>query len=158
MLVSGCSRARRCAITPSSARAFAGLLVLVGALTVSVAPLLIRTEIGASTTALAGIIAAIGLALLGPTLVSRASGALARRLPARAPAPTWLAVANSHGYALRVAGAVTTLAMAVVFTLTYTLTQTTLARATGARRRAARMPPFVTGGGVRLLQISIRSR
>jgi putative ABC transport system permease protein len=123
--------------TPSSGRAFAGLLVLVGAMTVAVAPLLIRTEIGASTTALAGIIAAIGLALLGPTLVSRASGALARRLPARAPAPTWLAVANSHGYALRVAGAVTTLAMAVVFTLTYTLTQTTLARATGDEVHAA---------------------
>jgi putative ABC transport system permease protein len=115
--------------TPSPGRGFAGLLVLVGANAVAVTPLLSRSQIGASVTALAGILAMIGLSLVGPVLVSRASQLLARRLPRGVSAPTWLAVANSHGYALRVAGAVTTLAMAVVFTLTYALTQTTLLNA-----------------------------
>ena len=118
--------------TPSKARGFAGALLIVGANVVAVAPLFARSEVVAATTALAGILATIGLALAGPILVSRLSQVLARRLPPGAPAPTWLAVANSRGYALRVAGAITTLAMAVVFTLTYALTQTTVLSATSA--------------------------
>jgi putative ABC transport system permease protein len=122
--------------TPSRRRGLAGLLVLAGANVIAVAPLLARTQTAAAVTALAGILATIGLALAGPTLVSRMSRALQRRLPAGTSAPTWLAVANSHGYALRVSGAVTTLAMAVVFTLTYTLTQTTVLAATTGDIRA----------------------
>jgi putative ABC transport system permease protein len=117
---------------PSSRRAFAGVLLIVGANAISVAPLLARSQVVAAVTALAGIVATIGLALAGPALVSRLSRALARKLPPGASAPTWLAVANGHGYALRVAGAITTLAMAVVFTLTYALTQTTVMRATAS--------------------------
>ncbi|MDN3353716.1 ABC transporter permease [Actinomadura sp. DC4] len=116
--------------TPSRRRGFAGALLIVGANAVSVAPLLARSEVVAAVTAFAGILATIGLALAGPVLIRGLSRTLARKLPARASAPTWLAVANSHGYALRVAGAITTLAMAVVFTLTYALTQTTVLRAT----------------------------
>jgi putative ABC transport system permease protein len=116
--------------TPSRRRAFAGLLLIVGAIVLSVAPLLVRTQAGAAVTAFAGILATIGLALAGPALIAGVSAALARRLPRRVSAPTWLAVANSRGYALRVAGAVTTLAMALVFTLTYALTQTTVLAAT----------------------------
>ncbi|MBC6456651.1 FtsX-like permease family protein [Actinomadura sp. HBU206391] len=115
--------------TPSKGRAFAGVLVLIAANVVSVAPLLARSQAGAAVTALAGILAAIGLGLAGPVLVSRIGRAL-RKVSSRASAPTWLAVANSHGYAMRVAGAITTLAMAVVFTLTYALTQTTVLKAT----------------------------
>jgi putative ABC transport system permease protein len=116
--------------SPSKTRTRAGVLVIVASVVCSVAPLLSRSQLGGSVTALAGILGAIGLALAGPALVGRVSRGLARRLPARASAPSWLAVANSHGYALRVAGAVTTLAMAVVFVLTYTLTQTTIVAAT----------------------------
>jgi putative ABC transport system permease protein len=116
--------------TPSKRRGFAGALLIVAANVVSVAPLLARSEVVAAVTAFAGILATIGLALAGPVLISRLSRALARKLPSGASAPTWLAVANSHGYALRVAGAITTLAMAVVFTLTYALTQTTVLNAT----------------------------
>jgi putative ABC transport system permease protein len=86
---------------------------------------------------MAGLLAAIGLALAGPAMVRGLSGLLARKLPVRTSAPTWLAVANSHGYAQRVAGAVTTLAMAVVFTITYTLTQTTVMAATADEVRAS---------------------
>lgn len=128
--------------TPSKGRSFAGVLVLVGANVIAVAPLLARSQTGAAATALAGILATIGLALAGPILVSRISRALQRRLPSGASAPTWLAVANSHGYALRVAGAVTTLSMAVVFTLTYTLTQTTVLAATNGDLRAGTQAQF----------------
>jgi putative ABC transport system permease protein len=116
--------------TPSRPRAFAGLLLMVGAAAISVGPLVTRSEAGAAVTALAGILATIGLGLAGPVVVGGISRTLARRLPARVSAPTWLAVANTRGYALRVAGAMTTLAMAVVFTLTYALTQTTVLKAT----------------------------
>jgi putative ABC transport system permease protein len=111
---------------PSRTRAFAGLLVLAAANVVAVTPLLARSRTGAAATALAGILATIGLGLAGPALVSRIGRALRRRLPAGVSAPTWLAVANSQAYALRAAGAVATLAMVVVFTLTYALTQTTV--------------------------------
>ncbi len=111
---------------PSATRTRAGMALLVMANGVAIMPLLRQTQDGAAVTALAGILAAIGLGLAGPALIKKISGALARRLPSRASAATWLAVANSHGYALRVAGAVTTLAMVVVFTITYTFTQTTV--------------------------------
>lgn len=121
---------------PPRGRGFAGVLLVAGGYVLAVTPLLIRSQVGAATTALAGILATIGLGLAGPALIQRISAVLARRLPARASAATWLAVANTHGYALRVAGAVTTLAMAVVFTLTYALTQTTVLGATAREVRA----------------------
>jgi putative ABC transport system permease protein len=111
---------------PSRLRTRIGLLLLALAAGASVVPLVIRSVAGAVATSTAGILAAVGLALAGPALVRAVSGVLARRLPARASAATWLAVANSNAYALRVAGAVSTLAMVVVFTLTYALTQTTV--------------------------------
>ncbi|WP_367125372.1 FtsX-like permease family protein [Streptomyces phytohabitans] len=128
--------------TPSRGRAFTGFLLIVAATVLSAAPLLARTEIGAASTAMSGIVAVIGLALAGPELVRGLTGALARRLPSRVSAPAWLAVANSHGYALRVAGAVTTLAMAVVFTLTYAFTQTTVLAASDADVEAAGRAQF----------------
>ncbi|WP_222195984.1 FtsX-like permease family protein [Modestobacter italicus] len=122
--------------TPSRGRYRAGLLLLVAAVPLSVPPLLLPSAIGAAGTSLAGIVAAIGLALAGPTLLRRVSGGLAARLPARVSAPSWLAVANLHGYALRSAGAITTLAMALVFVLTYAYAQTTVAGAMAEETRA----------------------
>ena len=60
-----------------------------------------RTDYGAAGTSLAGIVAAIGLALAGrprSSPVSRPAGAAAA---APTSAPTWLAVANARGHALR---------------------------------------------------------
>ncbi|WP_016906736.1 FtsX-like permease family protein [Streptomyces xiaopingdaonensis] len=127
---------------PSPVRARIGLGLIVGGTALSIGPLLIRSQVGAVGTALAGILAAIGLALVGPVLVGRIGRALSRRLPESAPASTWLAVANSHGYAQRAAGAASTLAMAVVFTLTYTLTQTTVVAATSGEVRDATRAEF----------------
>lgn len=91
--------------TPSPGRLRAGLLLIAAALPLSVPPLLAQSPIGAASTSLAGIVAAIGLALADPALLRRVTGGLARRLPAGTSAPAWLAVANLHGYALRSAGA-----------------------------------------------------
>ncbi|WP_329032805.1 ABC transporter permease [Streptomyces sp. NBC_01725] len=115
---------------PSRLRTRAGLLLVVAATTLSVVPLLARTALGATATSIAGILAAIGLALAGPALIRRVSDTLSRRLPAGASPATWLAMSNVRGYAIRIAGVVSTLAMAVVFTLTYILAQTTVLTAT----------------------------
>ncbi|WP_046497920.1 ABC transporter permease [Streptomyces odonnellii] len=115
---------------PSRTRTRAGLLLIVAACVMSAAPLLQRTLIGASATSIAGILAAIGLALAGPALVKGVGEAAVRRLRPGVSAPTWLALSNVRAYALRVTGVVSPLAMAVVFVLTYTLAQTTVMAAT----------------------------
>nr|WP_243850215.1 ABC transporter permease [Modestobacter marinus] len=122
--------------TPSRGRTVAGLALLAAAVPLAVAPLLDRTVLGAAGTSLAGIVAAIGLAMAGPALLRAVTGRVIRALPAGTSAPSWLAVANLHGYALRSAGAITTLAMAVVFTLTYAFSQTTISGAAGQEAEA----------------------
>lgn len=115
---------------PSRVRTRIGVVVIVVATVMSALPLFSRTVLGATATSLAGIIGAIGLALAGPALVRGIGGAAARVTRSGASAPTWLAMANLRAYALRNAGIVSTLAMAVVFVLTYTFTQTTVLAAT----------------------------
>ncbi len=115
---------------PSRARTRIGVAVIVVATAGSALPLFSRTVIGATATSLAGIVGAIGLALAGPALVRGVGGAAARATRHGGSAPTWLAMANLRAYALRNAGIVSTLAMAVVFVLTYTFTQTTVLAAT----------------------------
>ncbi|KAA0942818.1 FtsX-like permease family protein [Streptomyces apricus] len=122
--------------TPSKVRARAGLLLIAGAMTLSAVPLLNRTVLGAAATSMAGIIGAIGLALAGPALVKAVGDTAARRLRPGVSAPTWLAVANIRGYALRLSGVVSALAMAVVFVLTYVFAQTTVMSATAQDTRA----------------------
>lgn len=115
---------------PSKVRTRSGVLVIAAATTMSVVPLFSRTVLGATATSMAGIIGAIGLALVGPALVRSVGAAASRHTRSGASAPTWLAMSNVRAYALRNAGIVSTLAMAVVFVLTYTLTQTTVLAAT----------------------------
>lgn len=115
---------------PSRIRTRVGVLVIVAATAMSVLPLFSRTVLGATATSLAGIVGAIGLAMAGPALVRGIGDTAARLTRSGASAPTWLAMANVRAYALRNAGIVSTLAMAVVFVLTYTLTQTTVLAAT----------------------------
>ncbi|NUK24154.1 FtsX-like permease family protein [Streptomyces lunaelactis] len=121
---------------PSKIRTSIGLLVIAAATTLSVAPLLSRTVIGATATSLSGIIGAIGLAMAGPALIRGVGDILARRMRPGTSAPTWLAVSNIRGYALRIAGVVSALAMAVVFVMTYTFAQTTVMAATSDDTRA----------------------
>ncbi|MFG2319525.1 FtsX-like permease family protein [Streptomyces tendae] len=128
--------------TPSRARTTAGLLLILGACALSVVPLLSRTVLGASVTSMAGIVAAIGLALSGPALVRSAGEAVVRRLRPGAAAPTWLALSNVRAYALRLSGVVSPLAMGVVFVLTYTLTQTTVLAATSDDTRTGTLAQY----------------
>ncbi|MEW2303055.1 ABC transporter permease [Streptomyces sp. NPDC006655] len=127
---------------PSKARTLTGVLLIAAACALSVTPLLTRTVIGASATSVAGIVAAIGLALCGPALVRSLGERAVRRLRPGTPAPTWLALANVRAYALRVAAVVSPLAMAVVFVLTYTLTQTTVLAATAQDTRTGTLAQY----------------
>lgn len=115
---------------PSRTRATVGLALIALGTAASVGPLLDRSELGAAGTATAGLVVAIGLAVAGPAVVTWITARVARRLPSRVSAPTWLAVHNSRAAATRVGSAVATLALVVIFTLTYALTHTTLHRAT----------------------------
>nr|WP_231134430.1 FtsX family ABC transporter permease [Motilibacter deserti] len=110
----------------SRVRVVSGLVLFGGALVLSVAPLLMRSALGAGMTSLAGIIASIGLALAGPALLQRLGALLGPRSQRRASSPLWLAVENVRAFAVRSAGVVSTLAMAVVLVLTYVLAQTTV--------------------------------
>ncbi|AQS68555.1 FtsX-like permease family protein [Streptomyces pactum] len=128
--------------TPSRGRTLAGLLLITGACVMSAAPLLSRTVIGAAATSIAGILAAIGLALSGPALVKRAGEAAVRRLRPGVAAPTWLALSNVRAYAQRLSGVVSPLAMAVVFVLTYTFAQTTVLAATSDDTRTGTLAHY----------------
>ncbi|MBZ6205204.1 FtsX-like permease family protein [Streptomyces olivaceus] len=128
--------------TPSRTRTGAGLLLMLGACALSAVPLLSRTALGASVTSIAGILAAIGLAMAGPALVRSAGEAAVRRLRPGVAAPTWLALANVRAYALRLSGVVGPLAMGVVFVLTYTLTQTTVLAATSDDTRTGTLAQY----------------
>ncbi|MEV4066582.1 ABC transporter permease [Nonomuraea dietziae] len=114
---------------PSRVRTGGGLLLMLVALGLSATPLLVRGEIAGLGPATAALLAIVGLALAGPMLVQAAMGALARRLPSGLSAPLWLAVTNTHGYALRTAGAVAALGMMVTLGLSVVLTQTTISQA-----------------------------
>ncbi|MGW2960407.1 FtsX-like permease family protein [Streptomyces sp. NPDC001220] len=131
--------------TPSRSRTFIGLSLMAASCALSVTPLLQRTLIGASATSIAGIVAAIGLALAGPALVRTAGEAVVRRLRPGVSAPTWLALSNVRAYAQRVTGVISPLAMAVVFVLTYTLAQTTVLAATKDDTRAGTLGQYRVG-------------
>ncbi|MEU2248720.1 FtsX-like permease family protein [Streptomyces sp. NPDC019224] len=133
----------------SPTRTLFGALLILAASVLSAAPLLSRTVVGASATSMAGIIAAIGLALCGPALVKHAGEAIVRRLRPGVAAPTWLAMSNVRAYSQRLSGVVTPLAMGVVFVLTYALTQTTVLAATSDDTRAGTLAQYeVTAPGL----------
>ncbi len=115
---------------PSAARGIVGALLILAGTVAAVGPLLVRSDLGAAGTATSGLVIAIGLAVAGPRLVSVLTDLAGRLLPARVSATTWLAVQNSRAASLRVGSAVATLALIVVFTLTYALTHTTIVQAT----------------------------
>ncbi|MGW4546754.1 FtsX-like permease family protein [Streptomyces violaceorubidus] len=127
---------------PSRGRTTAGGLLILGACALSVVPLLSRTVLGASVTSIAGILAAIGLAMSGPALVRSAGEAVVRRLRPGTAAPTWLALSNIRAYALRLSGVVGPLAMGVVFVLTYVLAQSTVRAATAEDTRTGTLAQY----------------
>nr|WP_181428835.1 FtsX-like permease family protein [Modestobacter versicolor] len=137
---------------PSRVRTLVGGLLVVAATVLSVTPLFVRSQLGAAVVPLGGLIGAIGFALAAPALLRGLGDVVARRLPAGLSAPSWLAVANLRGYTLRVAGVVASLAMVVVFALTYTLSTTTVLSAGTRDVRDGTLAQYTVGadalGGV----------
>ncbi|MFG3341645.1 FtsX-like permease family protein [Glycomyces sp. NPDC048151] len=113
---------------PGAGRTVAGFALLGIALAQSVLPLFVRNEAAFISAATATMMAVIGLALAGPVIVKAVTGIARRRLDGATAAPVWLAVNNSHAYALRTAGSVTVLALAIGLTTTQVYSQTTLTR------------------------------
>ncbi|MFI6533118.1 FtsX-like permease family protein [Nonomuraea sp. NPDC050547] len=115
---------------PSAVRFNSGLLIILAAMGLSTMPLFLRGEVAVLGPSMGGLLSVIGLALAGPRLVQKATGLLVRVLPARVSPPLWLAVSNTHGYALRTAGAVAALGMVITLGTSNALTHTTVMRAT----------------------------
>ncbi|QVQ51166.1 FtsX-like permease family protein [Spiractinospora alimapuensis] len=100
---------------PWRTRVGGGLLAL--SVLMALPPVVLAHEVTAAATGLASLVAAVGLVLAGPTLVSRITDMVMRRLRPSASPLTWLAVRNLHGNATSVGGAVAALAMVVTFVL-----------------------------------------
>lgn len=116
--------------SPAAIRSTIGSALIGLALASTLVPLFTRTEAAFVSAGSSIMLAIIGLALVAPALVRASTIRLRRRLGAGrsgGSAVTWLAISNSHGYALRTAGAVTVLALAVGLTVVQVFSQTTLA-------------------------------
>ncbi|HZE37335.1 MAG TPA: ABC transporter permease, partial [Stackebrandtia sp.] len=111
---------------PAPLRVTIGFALMGLALASTVVPLISRSEAAFISVASGILPAMIGLALAAPSIVRAVTGRLKRRMRPSGRASTWLAVANSHGYALRMAGAITVLALAVGFAITQVFSQSTL--------------------------------
>lgn len=117
-------------VAPSPRRERLGLLLIVAAATLSAVPLLVRSPLGAASTPIVGLVLALGLAIAGPSLLHRGRAILVRRWTDRRTAPTWLALHSVLGQPTRMAAMISAPAMALLFVLTYALTQTTVMAAT----------------------------
>lgn len=91
-------------------RTRAGFVVLALSAGSAVVPLVIRSEEALIGTASGTLLAIIGISLIAPAMVGRVCGWIA---PRTGSASRWLAVRNSHSYALRTGGAISVLALAV---------------------------------------------
>lgn len=124
--------------------------VLIGLSTAStVVPLVTRTEAAFVSAGSGTILAFVGLALVAPALVRILTSTLLGRLRPDTPAPIWLAISNSHGYARRTAGAVSVLALAIGLTIVQVFTHSTLAAVIVDERSAGdRVDVTVSAAGV----------
>lgn len=129
--------------SPGRVRTWIGAALLMGSLAMSAPSLFMDATEAVAAAAAASLVAAIGLALAGPALVRRVSGFIAGRLPERVSPLTWLAVQNLHGHSVRVAGAVSALAMMVAFTLGQAYSQTSLSAAGDVQRMAGERADLV---------------
>ena len=114
---------------PSKVRTLLGIGLLGVAVVPSVVPLFERSETGLLASAGGTMAAIVGVMLAGPVLVRGVTRGAVRALRPWTPVPTWLAVKNSNAYALRTAGAVGVLALAIGLTLTQYFIESTLTRA-----------------------------
>ncbi|WP_244615786.1 ABC transporter permease [Stackebrandtia albiflava] len=122
---------------PAPWRLRAGLAIMALSAATGLTPLLLLPGEAAVVSAVTGVVPGmVGLALAGPSLVRAVTGRLRRRLRPGGPVSVWLAVHNSHGYALRTAGGITVLALALGLTVVQVHGQTTMSEAVSAERAA----------------------
>ena len=121
---------------PSRVRTRIGVVLLALAAAQAASPMILRSEAAFASAGSGTLVAAIGLAMSGPSLVRALTDRAARRLTDRTSPPLWLAVHNSRAYALRTAGSVTVLALVVGLTVMQVCSQATLSRATAAEAGA----------------------
>ncbi len=132
---------------PSRIRTVIGLVLIAVAPVPALVPLFVRSEEALISSASATLLGIVGLALAGPVLVRTVTRRAAGRLGDRTPVPLWLAVKNSHAYALRTAGSATVLVLAIGLTLTQFYVQTTSDRATTAELEAGLVVDATLTGG-----------
>jgi putative ABC transport system permease protein len=117
----------------SSRRFYAGVLLMLGSVPLALVPVISRTPDRAAGTAIAGLVEVIGLALAGPRLLAMLAAGLFRLTSSRLPVMAWTALSNIRQHVLRSAGAISALAMMVVFVLTSVMSNTTVAAAARAQ-------------------------
>jgi len=132
---------------PSRVRAVVGVVLLLTALVPSAAPLVWRNETGLLASAGATMLGIVGLMLVGPALVRAITGRAVRRVSERRRVPAWLAIHNSHAFALRTAGAVGVLALAIGLTITQFFVQSTLEDATRTELQSGLVADATLTGG-----------
>ncbi|MBA4609881.1 FtsX-like permease family protein [Aeromicrobium sp. Marseille-Q0843] len=121
---------------PSRVRTGLGLGLVVLSLAPAFGALVVTGEEAFLSAVSGTLLGIVGLALCGPALARAVTGRLAERRGERAPVTRWLALHQTHAYALRTAGAVTVLALAFGLTVAQVFAQSTLERATSAEQAA----------------------
>jgi len=116
--------------TPSRVRTVIGLVLIVSAVPQSLLPLVWRSEEAFMAAVTGTLTAIIGVALAGPALVRAVTRRAVRHVGSRSSSTTWLALHHSRAYALRTAGSVTVLALAIGLTIAQVATGATFERAT----------------------------
>jgi putative ABC transport system permease protein len=135
----------------------AGLLLILASVPIALVPVLSQSQDRAAGAAVAGLVEVIGLALAGPGLLKMMSGHLFARASSRLPVMVWTGLSNIYEHALQSAGAISALAMMVVFVLTSVMSNTTVAAAAeaqvtaGVRADVAYAAPTLGGVPVQLV-------
>lgn len=129
---------------PSKVRAKIGFVLIAVSMTAALAPLFARNEAGFIGSASTILLACIGFALASPTIVRWFTVRRAAR-SASLEVSRWLAVHNSRSYAVRTAGAITVLALAIALAVVQIFVTTTLGEVVNAQRTDGnRMDALVT--------------
>jgi putative ABC transport system permease protein len=141
---------------PSRIRTGTGLSLIVLSLAPAFLPLVMPGDAAFLSAASSTLVGVVGLALAGPALARALTGRLVRRTDDRTSATRWLALNNTHAYALRTAGSVSVLALAIGLTLTQVYAQSTLDTVTREEQSAgmradARVTGPLTAGDVAAL-------
>ncbi|MBW9206323.1 ABC transporter permease [Mumia sp. zg.B17] len=121
---------------PSRIRTATGLTLIAASLAPAFLALVIPGEEAFLSAVSGTLLGIVGLAVAGPALARTITGRLARRSDGRTSATGWLALNNTHAYALRTAGSVSVLALAIGLTLTQVYAQSTLEDVTRAEQSA----------------------